>query len=77
MNAPEESFQSHLRCEVDTAGKRYEQAVEKVFALTGAPQIEPGPDLLDAAEAVTQTLRLYCGTLRRLANFAVQQVSHA
>ena len=77
MKAPEESFRSYLRCEVDTAGKRYEQAVEKVFALTGAPTIQTGPDLADAAEAVSQTLRLYTGTLRRLANFTAQQVAHA
>jgi len=70
MRAPEESFQAYLRGEVDSAGERYEQAVERVFALTGGVSSQPGPDLLDAAEILRQSLRVYTGALRRLANFA-------
>jgi hypothetical protein len=68
------SFQSYLRREVKTAGKRYEQAVEKVFALTGEPNIQPGSELSDAIQVVGQTLRLYTGALRSLANFAARKV---
>ena len=71
MKVPEESFQSYLRCEVDTAGRHYEQAIERVFALTGGPAFHPGPDLLDATEELSKTLRLYTGSLRRLANVAL------
>ena len=70
MNSSDTKFQSYLRRDVETAGKRYEQAVEKVFALTGAPNIQPGSDLSDAIQVVGQSLRLYTGALRRMANFA-------
>ena len=71
MQAQDAIFQSYLRGEVDIAGKRYEQSIEKMFALTGGPNIQPGPDLLDATEVLSENLRLYAGALRRMANFAV------
>ena len=70
MKSTDAKFQSYLRREVEIAGKRYDEAVEKVFALTGAPNTQPGSDLLDAIQVVVHTLRLYTGALRELASFA-------
>jgi hypothetical protein len=70
MNIPEESFQSYLRCEVESAGKRFEQAVENVFALTGG---QAGPELVGAARELSENLRLYSGALRRMACFAAHE----
>ncbi len=70
MKAPQESFQTYLRHEVDNAGKGYEQAFEKILLLTRGPGLQPGPDLLDATQVLSENLRLYTGALRRMANFA-------
>jgi hypothetical protein len=76
MKSPDAKFQSYLRREVQTAGKRYEQAVEKVFALTQEPNIQPGSDLSDAILVVGQTLRGYTGALRSLASFAAREMEN-
>ncbi len=74
MNSSDTKFQkSYLRREVETAGKRYEEAVEKVFALTEAPNIQPGSDLSDAIQVAGQRLRLYTGALRSLAKLAAEE----
>ena len=79
MNAPQENFQTYLRGEVDTAGKRFEQTVEQVYALTSR---QPGPELLGATRELSENFRLYAGALRRMANVAShradsRQTAHA
>ncbi len=76
MSAHEESFQAYLRDEVSAAGKRYEQAFEKVLLLTGNTGTPPAPDLLDASETLSESFRIYTGALRRLANFVPKRQSH-
>ena len=73
MKSQDAKFKSHLRREVETAGRRYEEAVEKVFALIGAPGMQPGSELLDAIQAAGQTLRLYTGALHDLAVSAAKE----
>jgi hypothetical protein len=73
MKAPEESFQTHLRQEVEVAGQRYEQAVNNVFALIGRPDVQLAPELLNATEELSEDLRLYTGALRRMANFTANR----
>jgi len=73
MRATEESFPSYLRGEVETAGQRYDSAVEKVFALLGGTNIQPCPELLDATQELREDLRLYAGAIRRMASFSVHR----
>jgi len=75
MNVPEESFLSYLRNEVDIAGLHYECAAEKVFAVLGGPNPQPGPDLMVATRELSEDLRLYAGAIRRMANYASHQLS--
>ena len=74
MKPKDAKFHSYLRREVDTTGKSYEAAVEKVFALTSASDFQPGPDLAEAIQAVVKTLRLYSAALKSLANFATREM---
>ena len=76
MKSQDAKYLSYLRRGVKTAGKRYEQAVAKVFALTADPNIQPGSDLADALQVVGQTLRLYTGALRSLANSAAKELEN-
>jgi hypothetical protein len=73
MKAAEVSFQTHLRREVDQTAKRFERAREKVFALTGGEEIEAGPALLEATEALSEEMHSYINALRRLAHYAAHQ----
>jgi hypothetical protein len=70
MGSTEESFLNYLRREVDTTGKRYERAMQRVFALTEGPVIERGPKLTKATQVLSEAMRLYLGAIRRLANYA-------
>jgi len=73
MNVPDESFLSYLRGEVENAGESYEKAVEEVFALLAGPQVQPGPELNHAIQLLSENLRLYAGSIRRMASFVSHQ----
>ena len=66
-------FQTHLRREVDTAGKHFEKARDQVAALIPGPDIEPGPKLLEATQLLAASLHVYICALRRLASHAAHQ----
>ena len=68
-----QSFHGYLRLEVDNAEKNYELAKERVFRLTGGPEITDGPALLKATEELAEAMRIYISALRRLAHFASHQ----
>jgi hypothetical protein len=74
MKPKDAKFQSYLRQEVESAGKSYETAVEKVFALTSPPDFQTGPDLAGAMHEVVKSLRLYSAALKSLANFATREL---
>jgi hypothetical protein len=76
MNS-QESFQGYLRLEVVNAEKQFEQAKEKVFALTGGPKVEPDPALLEATQYFSQNMQTYINALRRLAHFSAHQSRRA
>ena len=72
--APSElSFQEYLRSEVDTAGKNYELARARVFALTAGPMLDQGPALLEATERLAESMQVYISSLRRLAHYAAHK----
>ena len=76
MNS-QQSFQGYLRLEVANAEKQFEQAKEKVFALTGGPVVAPDPALLEAAQSFSQDMKAYINALRRLAHFSAHQSERA
>jgi hypothetical protein len=77
MKSPEVSFHGYLRREVDNAGKRYEQATKKIFVLTAAPDIEPGPALLKATDILAAAMQVYINALRRLAYYEAHRARKA
>ena len=73
MAAPEQSFSAYLRDEIISAGTRHEQAVDHLLALVAGDHApNQGRELGKETEAVRHTLRVYIGTLRRMANFSAQ-----
>ena len=60
---------TNLHNEVENAGQRYDQAVEKVFAVLEKPDTPP-TDVLDATQTLKQTLHLYAAALKRMAAHA-------
>jgi hypothetical protein len=77
MIAEEKNYQSYLLDEVELAGERYDHTVEKVFALLGGPNVQPGPDLVHATQALREDLRLYAGAIRRMATIVCHPSTHS
>jgi hypothetical protein len=73
MNSHQMNFSVYLRGEVDNAQRVFEQARDRVLALTGGPEIEVGPGLMAAIEILSETTRLYISALRRLAHYSANQ----
>ncbi len=73
MESTGESFQTYLRDEMEAAGKGFDAARERVFALlsTGSPAASQA--LTAAAEELAETMRIYTGTIRRLAHFTAHE----
>ena len=60
MNNP-----TNVHDEVESAGHRYDQAVEKVFAVLEKPDTPPTV-LVDATQMLKQSLHLYAVALKRM-----------
>jgi hypothetical protein len=73
MSSPEVSFRDYLRKEVEIAEVRYEKDRSRVFALTGSTPLPPGPALLQAMAALSESMTDYLRALRRLAHYAANQ----
>lgn len=69
MTAHEESFRSYLRGEVETAGARYDSAMDDVFRLLNTTAGSPGPELISAVQNASENLRVYSGAIRRMVRF--------
>jgi hypothetical protein len=75
MKSSEIELYRSLRREVDQAGKRYETAQRRVLTLTGKPDFEAGPALLQATEVLREDMKIYIDALRRLAYYTADQTS--
>jgi hypothetical protein len=70
MKSTGDSFHSYLHGEMESAGKVFEIARERVFALMNDQVPGAARALPAATEEMAEAMRSYIGTMRRIAHFS-------
>lgn len=73
MKSTEESFHSYLQGEMEEAGKVFEIARERVFALMNDPTPRAAQALPAATEEMEEAMKTYIGAMRRIAHFSANE----
>lgn len=73
MKSKVDSFHDYLRGEMENAGKGFETARERLFALMNDEDPGAAQALPAATEELAEAMKMYIGALRRIAHYSAHQ----